>query len=81
MNDSRPPLEDLPDGEVSAILDFARERRIRSAHDVGNADRALIGGLAGIDAWTIGRGYDLGVLRDSVKIARKPRPIRAGPAR
>jgi hypothetical protein len=48
MNDSRPPLEDLPDGVLSANLDFARERRIRSAHYVGNADRALIEGLAGI---------------------------------
>jgi hypothetical protein len=42
------PIPDLPADVVSAILAFARELGVRSAHYIGNADRALIEGLVGI---------------------------------
>jgi hypothetical protein len=42
------PIPDLPAGVVSEILAFARELGVRSAHYIGNADRALIEGLVGI---------------------------------
>jgi hypothetical protein len=42
------PIPDLPADVVSAILACARERGIRTAHDVGNADRGLIEGLVEI---------------------------------
>jgi hypothetical protein len=45
---SRSPIPDLPADDVSAILTFARERGARTAHYVGNADRALIEGLIGL---------------------------------
>lgn len=45
---SRDSIPDLPADIVSALLAFAREREIRTAHYIGNADRALIEGLVGL---------------------------------
>lgn len=45
---SKDPIPDLAPAAVEAVLAFARERRARSAHYVGNADRGLIEGLSGI---------------------------------
>ncbi len=42
---SKPSIPDLPADVVSAILAYVRDRGIRTAHYVGNADRALIEGL------------------------------------
>jgi hypothetical protein len=42
------PIPDLPAAQVAAILAFARERGCRTAHYVGNADRALIEGLSAL---------------------------------
>jgi hypothetical protein len=72
MNESRPLIDDLPEPVVSAILGFALERRIRSAHYVGNANRALIEGLAGI----VGRDPTAGHLRmddrQGLRLRRSP---------
>lgn len=46
MSDS--PIHDLSPSVVEAILGFARERGVRSAHYVGHADRGLIEGLSGL---------------------------------
>ena len=45
MSDAASRFPDLPAEMVSAILGFARERQIRTAHYVGNADRGLIEGF------------------------------------
>jgi hypothetical protein len=45
---SKDPIPDLAPALVEAVLAFARERGVRSAHYVGNADRGLIEGLTGI---------------------------------
>lgn len=63
------PIPDLPAEVVSAVLAFARGCGCQSAHYIGNADRALIEGLAGImgkdrvsimdipDRWKTGFAY------------------------
>lgn len=63
------PIPDLPAGVVSAVLAFARELGVGSAHYIGNADRALIEGLSGMlgkdavsimdmpDRWKTGFAY------------------------
>jgi len=43
----KPPIPDLPADVVSTLLAFVRERGIRTAHYIGNADRTLIEGLVG----------------------------------
>ncbi len=45
---SNHPIPDLAPAVVEAVLGFARERGVRSAHYVGNADRGLIEGLTSI---------------------------------